>query len=80
MFYSAWDHSWLYTIDSILNIITRRHDNLFSKYRNYSYNYEKFPEVQGHMKKLFDVCGSFEVLTIDESRGIFKVNRPPMRI
>ena len=26
------------------------------------------------------MCGSFEVLTIDESRGIFKVNRPPMRI
>ena len=63
-----------------MNNITRRHDNLFSKYRNYSNNYEKVPEVQGHIKKLFDVCGSFEVLTIDESGGIFKVNRPPMRI
>ena len=37
-------------------------------------------EVQSHIKKLFDVCGSFEVLTIDESNGDFKINRPPMKV
>jgi hypothetical protein len=36
--------------------------------------------VQGHIQKLFDVCGSFEVLTIDESMGDFKINRSPMHV
>ena len=26
------------------------------------------------------MCGSFEVLTIDESNGDFKINRPPMKV
>jgi hypothetical protein len=73
-------HSWLYTIDSILDTMIRRHDNKFQKYKDFKEKNEVVPEVQQHIKKLYDASASFEVLKIDERLGEYKVNRTPINI
>jgi hypothetical protein len=75
MFEEARDLPWLYTIDSILNIMTRRHDRLFNKWKDFKDSKEVVPEVQVHMKKLFDASGNFEVIQINDSSGEYKINR-----
>ena len=72
---STRDHSWLYTIDSILNIMIRRHDEKFRKYKDFNDKNEVIPEVHAHIKNLYDASSSFEVLQINEEVGDYKINR-----
>ena len=69
------DHSWLYTIDSIINIMIRRHDQLFRKYEDFKDKDEVVPEVQAHMRLLYDASSNFEVFKINEHLGEYKINR-----
>ena len=72
--------NWLDTIDRILDIIIRRNDELFTKYKNYNTRDEIVPKQASHLKKLYNIVPSFEVLKIDEDTGEFKVNRSVYKV
>ena len=46
MFDSTREHSWLYTIDCILNLMIRRHDEKFKLYKNFSDKNEVVPCIK----------------------------------
>ena len=67
--------TWLETVDSILDTITRRNAELFETYKHYKHKDQVVPKEASHLKILFTASASFQVLKIDEDSGEYKINR-----
>ena len=70
---------WLGIIDSILDTITRRNADFFTMYKSFRTKDEVVQKQEGHLRKLYNVVPSFEVIKLDEETGEFKVNRSPYK-
>lgn len=75
MFSDARRGSWLYTIDTMLNIMIRRNSELQEKYKLYNMKDQVVNRIKNHISTLYNVTAGFEVLLIDNKIGEFKINR-----
>ena len=64
--------NWLRTVDIILDIMIKR---IATKNIEYKDKKGIVPSASSHIKKLYDACAGFGVYEIDETKGIYKVNR-----
>jgi hypothetical protein len=72
MFDKASDRTWLYCIDTILNIVTAQMFNLQSENLNKE---GVMPPTKHLMQQRYQMCAGFEVIQQHETPDKYKVNR-----
>ena len=80
MFADARKGSWLYTIDTMLDIMIKRNAEFQDKYKNYNDSDKVVKRIADHIKNLYNVTAGFEVILVDEDIGEFKVNRTQYKL